>query len=86
MGFRFRRSIQICKGLRLNLSKGGISASLGIKGKTLNIGRFGIQETLSLPGSGISYKTPRRTIGLSRRPQSTRSAPHRGWFSVLFGD
>jgi hypothetical protein len=57
MGFRFRRSLRIAKGVRINLSKGGASLSLRTRGASLNIGRKGIRETVSLPGSGLSYST-----------------------------
>ena len=57
MGFRFRRSVRIAPGLRLNLSKGGVSATLGRPGASVNIGRRGVQGTAGLPGSGLSYQT-----------------------------
>jgi hypothetical protein len=40
MGFRFRRSIRIAPGLRVNIGKRGISSmSLGKRGATLNVGK-----------------------------------------------
>ncbi|MFM0300251.1 DUF4236 domain-containing protein [Paraburkholderia sediminicola] len=36
MGWGFRKSIKIAPGIRINLSKSGISASLGGKGFTYN--------------------------------------------------
>ncbi len=54
MGFRFRRRVRLGKGVYLNLSKSGVSASLGGKGLTYNTrGRV----TASLPGTGLSYST-----------------------------
>lgn len=38
MGFRFRRSIKVLPGVHLNLSKTGITASIGSPGATINIG------------------------------------------------
>lgn len=55
MGFRFRQGIRIFPGLRLNLSKSGVSTSLGGRGATLNISKKGIRGTVGLPGSGLSY-------------------------------
>jgi uncharacterized protein DUF4236 len=81
MSFRFRKRLRISPGLALNLSRCGVSASLGVRGAIVNVGRYGIQETMGLPGSGVSCRTSRRSIGLSRPPQSTRGAPHRSWFS-----
>ncbi len=55
MGFRFRRSVQLFPGLRLNLSKSGVSTSIGRRGATLNLGPRGPRYTVGLPGSGLSY-------------------------------
>jgi len=58
MGLRFRKSITLCKGVKINLGKNGVSLSAGIPGfrKTWHLdGR----ETTSvgLPGTGLSYVT-----------------------------
>lgn len=55
MGFRFRKSISLFPGVRLNLSKGGISTSIGRPGATINVGKRGVRGTVGLPGSGLSY-------------------------------
>ena len=56
MGFRFRRSIRILPGVRLNISKKGFtSVSIGGKGLTVNRGSKGIRVTTSIVGSGLSY-------------------------------
>lgn len=55
MGFRFRKSITIVPGVRLNLSKTGISTSIGRSGATINIGKRGVRGTVGLPGTGLSY-------------------------------
>jgi len=39
MGFRFRRSIKILLGVRLNFGKSGISTSIGIRGAHGTVGR-----------------------------------------------
>ncbi len=57
MGFRFRRSLSIIPGLKLNLSKSGISTSMGGRGAFINFSRRGIRTTLGLPGTGLSYST-----------------------------
>jgi hypothetical protein len=55
MGFRFRRSIKLAPGIRLNLSKSGVSASIGRRGATLNISDKGTKATVGIPGTGVSY-------------------------------
>ncbi len=63
MGFRYRRSIRIARGVRVNVSKSGTSLSLGGRGVTTNIGPRGTRTTFSLPGTGLSYQTSRRSSG-----------------------
>jgi len=56
MGFRFRRSIRVFPGVRINLSKTGIGFSAGVKGLRITKRADGkIQKTVSLPGTGLSY-------------------------------
>lgn len=50
---RFRKSIKICKGVRLNLSKSGVSATVGIKGASVNFGKKGTYVNYGIPGTGI---------------------------------
>ena len=57
MGFRFRRSLKLFPGVRVNLSKSGTSLSLGGKGLSYNIGAKGTKTTAGIPGSGLSYST-----------------------------
>jgi hypothetical protein len=57
MGFRFRRTIRLAPGIRVNLSKSGASLSLGRRGATLNFNGRGTKATVGLPGSGLSYST-----------------------------
>ncbi len=64
MGFRFRQSIRIAKGVRLNFGKRGASLSLGRRGLTYNINPKGGRTTVGLPGTGVSYSTSRRPVPL----------------------
>jgi hypothetical protein len=78
MGFRFRRSVKILPGVRLTLSRSGVSTSVGGRGAWLTFGRRGTRATVGLPGSGISYST---TIPAARqtavnRPGATQPATH----------
>ncbi|HEV2568350.1 DUF4236 domain-containing protein [Sphingomonas sp.] len=60
MGFRFRRSVKLLPGVRLNFSTRGISTSIGGRGATMNISRRGVRSTFGIPGTGLSYTTPVR--------------------------
>jgi hypothetical protein len=53
--FRFRRSIEIIPGLRINLGKRGVSMSAGVKGAHVTFGKTGTRTTLGVPGTGLSY-------------------------------
>ncbi len=55
MGFRFRKTIKLFPGVKLNLSKSGISTSIGVAGATVNVSKRGTRGTIGIPGSGISY-------------------------------
>lgn len=54
-GFRFRKGIKLFPGIRLNISKSGVSTSIGKKGATVNLSSKGTRGTVGLPGSGMSY-------------------------------
>lgn len=58
MGFRFRKSIHLGGGFKVNLSKSGIGYSWGTKGMRFTKTAKGKKRTtLSVPGTGISYAT-----------------------------
>ena len=54
MPFRFQRRFRILPGLRLNLSKSGVSTSIGTRGAWFMIGPRGTRTTVGLPGTGLS--------------------------------
>ena len=57
MGLRFRRSVKILPGVRLNFSTGGISTTIGPRGASISIGPRGSFMNLGLPGTGLSYRS-----------------------------
>jgi hypothetical protein len=54
MPVRIRKSFKIFPGVKVNMSKGGISFTVGTKGYHLNFSKRGVRQTVGLPGSGIS--------------------------------
>jgi hypothetical protein len=56
MGLRFHRVFSILPGLRINLSKTGLSTSVGPRGADVNIGRHGVTTNAGIPGTGLSYR------------------------------
>src|SRR5690606_39284991 len=56
MSFRFRKRIKIIPGIYLNLSKSGVSTTIGPRGASVSIGKRGSYLNLGVPGTGISYR------------------------------
>lgn len=90
MGFRFYRRIRVLPGLRLNLSKTGISTSIGRRGAWLTFSRKGTRATVGLPGTGLSYTTTSKTHHDAPRTDAPEPAPEavsrpsvvRGWLWI----
>lgn len=56
MGLNFRKSITIFPGVKLNLSKSGVSCSFGKKGLRQSVSSTGkLNTTIGLPGTGVYY-------------------------------
>jgi len=52
MGFRFRKSIKVLPGVRINLSHRGVGTRIGPKGLGFTSGPSGKRINASLPGTG----------------------------------
>ena len=50
---RFRKSVSLMKGVKLNASKSGVSFTVGGKGISLNVGKKGVFLNTSIPGTGL---------------------------------
>ncbi len=74
MAWRFRHSFKVIPGVRLNLSKRGLSASIGGAPFTVNLGPRGVYGTASLPGTGISLRE--KLAALPSAPQAQGSSTH----------
>src|SRR5262245_37838417 len=72
MSWRFRKSFKVLPGVRLNVSKTGVSASIGGAPFTLNMGPRGVHRTVSFPGTGLSFReridAPPRPVTLTPSP------------------
>ena len=53
MSLRFRKSIRLARGVRLNLCKGGVGLSVGGKGLRVGVGPRGPYTSAGIPGTGI---------------------------------
>jgi len=71
VGFRYRKQIKLLPGVKLNVSKSGISTSVGKPGATLNFSKRGMRTTLGIPGTGLSYST---SVSKKRNANSSTSS------------
>lgn len=98
MGFRFRKSIKVMPGVRVNIGKKSVSSlSVGPRGAKVNVGRKGTRTTVGIPGSGLSYSryqphsSKKRRTKVNNRSQqpnrltSGRQAQEQGGISFLLG-
>ena len=68
MGFRYRKSINLGGGFRVNISKSGIGYSWGVKGYRITKTAKGtVRRTASIPGTGISFVDETRKRGGGNR-------------------
>ena len=78
MGLRFRRSIKICDGLKLNFGKTGMSMTVGsgpLK-KTFNT-NGNVTTTVGLPGTGIYWTETERRGARNNRTSTARQGRER---------
>ncbi len=54
MPIRFRRTLKIAPGVKLNFSKSGVSTTVGPKGFHFTFGKRGVRRSVSIPGTGVS--------------------------------
>jgi tetratricopeptide (TPR) repeat protein len=71
---RFRKSMKLGPGVRLNASKTGLGMSFGPRGARYSVHSSGRRTaSVGLPGSGLSYRS--QTGGRSRARQQTAAPP-----------
>lgn len=74
MGLRFFKRVKIAPGISLNLSKTGISTSVGVPGARVTFGNGKTRTTVGLPGTGLSHTTI-ESDKPDEKPIATYSAP-----------
>ncbi len=70
MGLRFRKSINLGKIFRINISKSGIGTSTGVPGFRIGYGPRGTRTTASIPGTGVSYVKETRKPSEKSKPSA----------------
>lgn len=71
MGLRFRKSLTLFKGLKLNFSGSGVSLTVGGRGHSVTYSKKGTYVNLGIPGTGISYR--QKVSGGSSAKRKSRS-------------
>lgn len=56
MAIRFRKSIKLAPGVRMNLGRTGLSWTVGPRGTSVGIGKRGTFLNVGLPGTGLSVR------------------------------
>lgn len=79
MALRFRKSVKLFPGVRLNFSGGGVSTTIGVRGASVTLGKRGTHLNLGLPGSGLSYRTRLFPSPGGERTDQNRSPLQPGW-------
>jgi len=72
MAFRFRNSVRLAPGVRLNFGKRSISLSAGVRGAGLTLGSNGLWGNLGIPGTGMSYRTRLTDLPTQRKRAQKR--------------
>lgn len=81
MGLRFRKSVKVAPGVKLNLNKKSVGITLGTKGAHYTINSKGKRTaSVGLPGTGLSYTTTSggKKKGAVEKKPSKKAAVNKG--------
>jgi Protein of unknown function (DUF4236) len=68
MSWRFRKTFKVLPGVKLNLTRHGLSATLGAAPFSVNVGPKGVYTNVSIPGTGL-WSRDRLDIPSSQRSE-----------------
>lgn len=72
MGARFRKSIKLAPGIRMNFSGSGVSWTLGPRGASVGIGKRGAFLNTGIPGTGLYSRQQLSSNSSARQNYSSR--------------
>ena len=82
MAWNYRKRIKIAPGIHLNLSKGGVSTSIGPKGAKISIGKNGTYLNTSIPNTNeIEMFSPEEMQSPFETIKETDGEGHEWWNS-----
>lgn len=70
MGLRFRRSVKLAPGIRMNFSGSGVSWTLGPRGMSVGIGKRGTYLNSGIPGTGLYARERMDSSGAGNRART----------------
>jgi len=80
LGLRYRKSINLGGGFRVNISKSGVGYSWGVKGYRITKTANGsTRKTYSIPGTGISYV---EESGSGKKRTAAQKDPYAGYENI----
>jgi len=89
MALRFRRTLKIAPGVRLNLTKTGVSARIGPRGTGVTVGTRGTTVSAGIPGTGLhasqklkANRTQPVQQPIERDPPAPKKLGFLGWLGV----
>jgi hypothetical protein len=93
VGLRFYRRIKLFPGVRINLSRSGVSTSVGVRGAHVTLGHGEVRETVGIPGTGLSCTETHKTHHNAPGPVRPETVPEalpkgkawRGWLWIGAG-
>lgn len=75
MGLRFRKSVKIAPGVRLNISKKSVGVSAGVKGYRKSINSSGrVTTSIGTPVAGVSYVKTENLKSKKKKAASNRAS------------
>jgi len=84
MGFRFRKSINLGNGARLNINKKSVGVSVGTKGVRYSVNSDGRKTTsIGIPGTGL-YWTKSSTKSKKNKSKDKSIFGCLGWMLIFF--
>jgi len=73
MSWRFRKTFKVMPGVKLNLTRHGLSATVGASPLSVNLGPRGIYANMGIPGTGL-WNRERLDVPSGRQPPTVQ--PH----------
>lgn len=74
---RFRKSVKLAPGVKLNVNKKSVSLTTGARGLHHTVGSKGARTTVGIPGTGLSYtsssskkRTPTKEVAETKKGYS----------------